>query len=1454
MAGIITNFKNDIQRLQDVKKAIADVKNELKSIDIKVDIDTAKGLELRLKSLTTQYDALVRKIGEAEGEMMLSTKKINDASRKIIQTQEDLSKSTGGIVQPRNQGIVSRNVAETTSIQAQAKAYDELRDEIDKVVGIRSQNIKRMIEETNAIRLINAEIKEITKSQGASVSLSLAQQKRLEQLNNSLLNHKTALSEVREALNNNVKLDNAAVISINGLAESLSRMRITYRELTEEERNSPFGKELLASINQADMKIKELDATIRNHQRDVGDYGKQWNGLSMSIQQIGRELPSLASGPKMFFSAILNNLPILADKIKHARNEYDLLKQSGQAATPVWKQVASSLFSWQTALTVGITLLTMYGDKIVDWVVYLFSAKKALSETYQNTQEFQKKVGDTSGPIIATLEKLSTGWKQLGNDINAQKKYILDNKDAIDSMGVSVTNVAEAERLFNTNKDAFIQGIIQRAKAAATMELASEEYKKSIQKILEADAKAKEGVTFLDKVKSFFAKTASTEDLSGSLLNADLSSEAFAKEKEKNLRKESEDHSKSGAQLIKKYIQLSEEEQKILKSINIKSIKTIIDGSIEAIEAAIALKREALKNVTNKKDYAKIEAEIKAEQDKLDIITGQKGEKFRQQQQRFADDLLFLRRKNQQDEINLMKEGSEKKIAQINIDYQKEIAEIKKLAKEWASKQGGSLTVEQTVQISTALSNAKKTKDSTFAATTNQQIEAAEAAMRDYLIKYGTYKQQQKNIADEYAARIAKAEKEALTPKEAEFRTKKLQKEMEDMLSSINLSEFKENSNWDSILGNLNLYSAEKLKELRNQLRELIETDKSLSVADKTDLIEQYNKFGDAIIRDQNALGKVFGYKTEQQNQVQLLKEEYELRKKIYDNLVKEQSVLATRHLSDKINLEEFFKNKGINSDTSSINFNQISSMLSDRGDANGLEQFKSLFSLFNKSGSELSNVTAKVGEAGKSMQGASSALQGAGSSAAGTIAIIDKIIHGINDNVQSANELLHILEVEDTKFGKGFDSFAKSSQYATQAWESLKSGNIMGVAAGVAGSIKELGNAVGSWFGLSADYSKYNKMKEEYDSLIDVWDTLISKKQEYIDIDYGDEARKAGKEVLDVLNKKLQSNVSLGVELLNSGASFGSRSIGVRQRKGMSSQGWNELSKAAQSIGFDYNSVADGRMTGLFNLSAEQLSKLQDEAPTFWAKLDNDVRGYLQQIIDCNNEIEDMKEKLNETMTGVSFESFYDSFISTLSDMDKSSKDMADDFGEYLKTAILSNLIANKYRTEIEELYNDWANKSDSNGDGVFDLNPEESAQLKAEQQSLAERMIAERDAMAKVFGWDSASTETQTATQRGYDTMSQDTASELNGRFTALQMAGEEIKAQNIQQTETMNILSLKADSLLYVGTDIRNIADETRSILANSYLELRQISDNTGAIITPINEMNDKLEKIQRNTENL
>lgn len=402
------------------------------------------------------------------------------------------------------------------------------------------------------------------------------------------------------------------------------------------------------------------------------------------------------------------------------------------------------------------------------------------------------------------------------------------------------------------------------------------------------------------------------------------------------------------------------------------------------------------------------------------------------------------------------------------------------------------------------------------------------------------------------------------------------------------------------------------------------------------------------------------------------------------------------------------------------------------------------------------------------------------------------------------------------------------------------------------------IGGAIGMASGLigvlGADYSAYNKMKEEYGALIDVWDTLISKKQKYIDISYGDEARKAGQEVLDLLNKKAQSSVALGIERLNSGASAGSHSIGVRQRKGMSSQGWDELRKAAQSIGFDYNSVADGRMTGLFSLTAEQLERLREEAPTFWAKLDGDVQGYLQNIIDCSNEIEDMKTKLQETMTGVSFDSFYDSFVSTLSDMDKSSKDMADDFGKYLKNAILENLVANKYRSKIEALYNDWAAKSDSDGNGIFDLTSEETKDLKDAQKALAEQIMAERDAMADAFGWNASESDSQSSSSKGFQTMSQDTGEELSGRFTALQISGEEIKTQNIAQTQSFNLLTARADAILSMNTETRNIADDTRDLIAQSYLELVQISENTGNSAKYLKDIKADIAEVKKNTSKL
>ena len=173
------------------------------------------------------------------------------------------------------------------------------------------------------------------------------------------------MSDVRIALNNNAKMDNAAADSMKKLSLQLGQMRMAYRELTEEERKSPFGEELFKSINEVDAKLKEFDASIGNFQRNVGNYGSAFNGLNNSVQQIVRELPSAAMGLNTFFLAISNNLPILVDEINRARKANAAMVADGEQSIPVWKQVASSLISWQTALMVGISLLSVDGKDII---------------------------------------------------------------------------------------------------------------------------------------------------------------------------------------------------------------------------------------------------------------------------------------------------------------------------------------------------------------------------------------------------------------------------------------------------------------------------------------------------------------------------------------------------------------------------------------------------------------------------------------------------------------------------------------------------------------------------------------------------------------------------------------------------------------------------------------------------------------------------------------------------------------------------------------------------------------------------------------------------------------------------------------------------------------------------------------------------------------------------------
>ena len=235
------------------------------------------------------------------------------------------------------------------------------------------------------------------------------------------------------------------------------------------------------------------------------------NNVRMSMQQIARELPSLAMGPQMFFLAISNNIPMFTDALSSARKEYEALTKAGKKATPVWKQVLSSLFSWQTALAALITLSVVYGKEIGGWVKSLFGVKDAALSVAKAQEKVNESFRNSSSDVaeqVTLVRSLSERWKELGDNMSDKKQFITENKKEFGKLGVEVGNVNDAENLLVDNTDVFIGAMILRAEAAAAFKLATEQTEKALKKQNEIEERRKKGPTFWDKFRANFFSSA----------------------------------------------------------------------------------------------------------------------------------------------------------------------------------------------------------------------------------------------------------------------------------------------------------------------------------------------------------------------------------------------------------------------------------------------------------------------------------------------------------------------------------------------------------------------------------------------------------------------------------------------------------------------------------------------------------------------------------------------------------------------------------------------------------------------------------------------------------------------------------------------------------------------------------------------------------------------------------
>lgn len=323
---------------------------------------------LTLNTLPKQFDDLTKTINKLSSSLDVLSSKFQSTSS----AQNSAAQANQSYAQSANQlnQAISTTEAKYTEIVDNILTYDS---HVTKLTADTIQNKIRIKELGDELKSLDKEYK------NGAIGIT-------EYLNKSALlkQRQTELSEQNKQYSNLIRNHSAVIIST---ASSYNEMNAAVLALEKRLKNMPKnsflgaeGQNTLRQIQTLKNELKSMDAQMGNYQRNVGNYASHWNGLNVSVQQVARELPSLAVGWNTFFLAISNNLPMLADELKKARIEYQAMQEAGQKGIPVWKQLTKSILSWQTALVVGITLLSVYGKDIMNWVASLFKGEQAVLE------------------------------------------------------------------------------------------------------------------------------------------------------------------------------------------------------------------------------------------------------------------------------------------------------------------------------------------------------------------------------------------------------------------------------------------------------------------------------------------------------------------------------------------------------------------------------------------------------------------------------------------------------------------------------------------------------------------------------------------------------------------------------------------------------------------------------------------------------------------------------------------------------------------------------------------------------------------------------------------------------------------------------------------------------------------------------------------------------------------
>ena len=854
----------------------------------------------------------------------------------------------------------------------------------------------------------------------------------------------------------------------------------------------------------------------------------------------------------------------------------------------------------------------------------------------------------------------------------------------------------------------------------------------------------------------------------------------------------------------------------------------------------------------NSEEWNKYTQQIQEAQKQIDKYSdsksGKEADKQKKDQKKLAEDLLSLRRQNQQAEIDLMEEGTEKKLKQIDLDYQKELDAIKKQEKELSEKQKGKLTSEQSIEISNRYTNTENKRDKAIADITKKQLKAEQQALNDYLKEYGTFQQQKFAIAQEYAEKIKKVQEESGANS---AQVKLLEKQRDVAIQNKETEAIKANIDWVTVFGEFGSMFNDMIKPALEEAKKYVQTDKFKS-SDQ----DSQKALIDAINQMEQSLGGAGGlnfkklgqdiktYQLAEQNRLAAIEEET----MAHDKLAKAQDdytkALKSGTEEEKKAAQNTFEIAQQNANAASMNVQAQTSA------ANEMQQ--GLTNTATALKANMENVTSGLQKlASGGIKNAYEGLLQIGKGAGGAMEkFADKL-----DKVPIVGWIISIIDV----FKDGLSNFVGTLldsvfNAVSGILSDVLSGDLfVTLGKSIRDGVSNIFNAI-SFGGFDTLINKISgsnakEVQEAIDRLTDRNETLeksIDRLTDVMDKSAGSKSISAYEQAYKYQKEQIDNTLKIAREQARYSNSHHSWQYYM---------GWNDeqLRWVRENVDKNFSGT-----NSLWGLTPEQMRELLSNADIYEQIKSSGKGGYGERVMekleayaDQAGKLDELTEKINESLMQISFDGLRDNFLESLMDMDKDAKSFSEDFSEYMQRALLNFSMGELFDDELREWYNGIAKLMKENGGK---LTKQQLEDARKEYDAMVQDAINERDKIAEITGYTGSSSSSQEASKKGFATASQDSIDELNGRFTALQIAGEEIKNQN--QIQTMSILELRADMLPIIAntTGIKDIASETRDLLRLSYEAIADIRDNTNVIVKPIQQMASDIAEVKRNTNGL